>query len=59
MERHKATAYERYTAQYARSGGRIGTIYLEIERVPKESKYRTSAVPMIKLFCKSLGKCGV
>ncbi|MEM7813451.1 MAG: hypothetical protein QW548_00950 [Candidatus Aenigmatarchaeota archaeon] len=32
---------------------------LEIERVPKEHKEVGKAVPFIRLFCKSDGKCGV
>ncbi len=33
--------------------------HLEIEKVNRETKQEGKAVPWIRLFCKSNGKCGV
>ena len=33
--------------------------HFEIEKVKKEPKQKEHAVPFIRLFCKSNGKCGV
>jgi hypothetical protein len=54
------SGYQTYSAKYSiNSGGTLRTAYLEIAKVPKEEKYRNAAYPLIRLFCKSLGKCGV
>ena len=56
MEKNKNIVREKYATGFMKDG-KHETIYLEIEKVPKESKYRTTTPPLIKLFCKSLGKC--
>jgi hypothetical protein len=56
MEKNKNNAREKYAARFMKDG-KGEAIYLEIEKVPKEPKYRTTTTPLIKLFCKSLGKC--
>jgi len=33
--------------------------HFEIGKVPKETRQQGRAVPLIRLFCKSNGKCGI
>ena len=52
------SGYNSYASKYTKKiGNKLKVVYLEIEKVPKELKYKTAVLPMIKLFCKSLGKC--
>ena len=54
----QTSGYQKYATQYTvKSSSALRIVYLQIEKVPKEKKYRTTATPLIRLFCKSMGRC--